>query len=428
MPLVRAELCTYCGGCVSMCPDGALDLAETRLIVNEMQCSECGLCISGCPTGALVAGEDPEARPSKRSLYDIAVVGAGPSGATAARFAAEAGLRVLLVEKRQEIGSPVRCAEGINSDMLLQFTEPEESWIAARVQRSEIATVDTGQVRTFAGQETGYVLERRVFDRALAEKAIASGATVMVKTTVESLLTKDGTVRGICAHDGRTRFEIQARVVIAADGVESRLGQWAGLDCALRQSDCLVCAQYLLAGVDLDPECCYYYLGEVLAPGGYAWVFPKGPNRANVGLGLQADLGKAPALDYLLRFIEDRPWLEQGSPVSLITGNVPIGTPRGPIVGDGLMLVGDAARQADPLTGGGIANAMLAGRLAAQAAAYAVEQGDASETLLGEYERCWREGRGSQMERNYRLKKRFSAADRCSSSFVRAFAVAMVGK
>ncbi|HJX38607.1 MAG TPA: geranylgeranyl reductase family protein [Anaerolineae bacterium] len=428
MPVVRAGLCTYCGGCVSLCPAGALNLAETRLLIDEVLCTECGLCISGCPTGALAERELPGTFQSRQRSCDIVVVGGGPAGATAARFAAEAGLRVLLVEKRQEIGSPVRCAEGINTEMLLRFAEPEQSWIASRVQRSQIATVDAGEAKTFGGQETGYVLERRVFDRALVEKAIAAGATVMLKTAIESLIIDDGAVRGVCASDGRARFEVQARVVIAADGVESRLGEWAGVDCLLRPSDCLVCAQYLLAGIDLDPECCYYYLGEDLAPGGYAWVFPKGSNKANVGLGVQADLGQAPALDYLLRFIEQHAWLAQGSPVSLITGNVPVGIPHYPIVRDGLMLVGDAARQADPLTGGGIANAMLAGQLAAQAAAHALEQGDTSETLLGEYERRWREGRGRQMERHYRLKEHFSAADRCSTSFVRAFAVATVGK
>lgn len=428
MPVVRPGLCTYCGGCVSLCPAGALNLAETRLLIDDALCNECGLCVSGCPTGALAESAVPGSLQRRQRSCDVVIVGAGPAGTTAARFAAEKGLRVLLLEKRQEIGSPVRCAEGINADMLRRFVEPEQSWIASRVQRSRITIADTGQARVLSGQETGYVLERRIFDRALAEKAIASGATVMLKTCVQSLVVENGAVCGVLASDGRTRFEVQTRLVIAADGVESRLGQWAGLNCLLRPSDCLVCAQYLLAGISLDPECCYYYLGEELAPGGYAWVFPKGPNKANVGLGVQADLAQAPALEYLSRFIEGQAWLEEGSPVSLITGNVPVGVPHFPIVSGGLVLVGDAARQADPLTGGGIANAMVAGRLAGDAAAHALEHRDTSPTMLAEYERGWREGRGRQMERHHRLKERFSAADRRSTSFLRAFAVATVGK
>jgi digeranylgeranylglycerophospholipid reductase len=427
MPVFESQRCTYCGGCVSLCPVGALQLAETRLHLDTTLCTECLLCVRGCPTGALAA-EQTASSAQQMGPLDLIVVGAGPAGSTAARVASEAGLKVIVVEKRQEIGSPVRCAEGINEEMLRGFLQPEEPWIAARIRRSQITTVDTGETRTLEGEDTGYVLERRVFDRALAEKSVAAGASVMLKTTAQSVMVEDGAVQGITASDGRSQFEILAKMVLAADGVESRLGEGVGLDCLLDPADCLVCAQYMLAGIDLDPECCCYYLGEELAPGGYAWVFPKGPGKANVGLGVQADCARATALEYLVRFIEQHLWLEQGSPVSLITGNVPVGIPSYPIIRDGFMLVGDAARQADPLTGGGLANAMVAGELAGRVAAQAVEQHDVSRSILGNYQRLWQEGRGRQMERNYRLKSRFSPAERCSPSFVRAFAVAAVGK
>ncbi len=429
MPLLRRELCTYCGGCVSICPSGALVLAETQLVIDHELCTECGLCIGGCSVGALTPEpKTPTAPTQVRSAYDVVVVGAGPAGATAARFAAQQGLSVLLLEKRQEIGSPVRCAEGINSEMLSQFLEPEERWISARVSKSQITMVETGETRTLEGEEVGYVLERRVFDRALAGRAVAAGALSLVKTSAVGLLEQQGGITGVKAFDGRTRMDVEASVVIGADGVESRVGQWAGLDCRLRLSDCLTCAQYMLMGIDLDPHCCYYYLGAGLAPGGYAWVFPKGDHCANVGVGVQADLAETSALEYLVRFISQQRWLEQGSPVTLITGNVPVGVAADHIVSDGLMLVGDAARQADPLTGGGIANAMIAGRLAAEVAAEAVAKGDATSRSLGEYERRWQEDRGRKMERSARLRTRFNAADRSTQGFLRAFAVAAVGK
>jgi digeranylgeranylglycerophospholipid reductase len=363
-----------------------------------------------------------------RRRYDLVVVGAGPAGSTAAKVGAERGLAVLLVEKRQEIGSPVRCAEGINREMLLSFVDPEDCWISAEINRSRITTVDTGETRLFTGDEVGYVLERRVFDRVLAEKAVAAGAQVMVKTMPEGLIIEDGVVRGVVARNAGRRLEIEAAIVIGADGVEAKVGQWAGLRSILQQKDCLVCAQFMLAGIEVDPNCCCYYLGEELAPGGYAWIFPKGEGKANVGLGVQADLATLSAMEYLHLFIAQYPFLEQGSPVTLITGNVPVGTPSGDIVTDGLMLIGDAARQADPLTGGGIANAMLAGRLAAEIAAQAVEAGDTSKGFLQRYEGRWKEARGRKMERNYRLKERFSATERTSRGFLRAFALAAVGK
>lgn len=335
---------------------------------------------------------------------------------------------MLLLEKRQEIGSPVRCAEGINREMLLRFLEPEEAWICAEVDESQIVNADTGEAQSFAGGEVGYVLERRLFDRALAERAAVAGAHVMVKSAVHGLVIDDGAVRGVRASRGDTTFEIEASVVIGADGVECTVGRWAALNCVLPQRDCLVCAQYLLAGIDVDPACCQYYLGEELAPGGYAWVFPKGEFRANVGLGVQADLASMSALEYLHRLIAQHPFLEGGSPVTLVAGNVPVGVARGDIVGDGLMLAGDAARQADPLTGGGIANAMIAGRLAAEVAARAVALGDTSRAVLAEYQTRWTEERGGRMARNHRLKNRFSPTQRTSPSFLRAFALATAGK
>ena len=150
-------------------------------------------------------------------------------------------------------------------------------------------------------------------------------------------------------------------VVVAADGVESRLGAWAGLDTQLPPADTMVCAQYLLAGIDWDPGCLGYWIDDDLTPGGYAWVFPKGEGRANVGLGLQAGLGRETALACLQRFVEREPALSAGCAVTLVAGNVPVALPCRRLVTAGLLLAGDAARQVDPLTGGGILNAMLAG-------------------------------------------------------------------
>jgi digeranylgeranylglycerophospholipid reductase len=356
--------------------------------------------------------------------YDVVVVGAGPAGSTAARRAAELGLAVLLLEKRQEIGSPVRCAEGVGHGLLIPFIEPDEHWISAMIDKAQFTTMVGDKTETKQAEGgRGYVLERRVFDRVLAEKAVEAGAQLAVKTAARGLLIEDGVVRGVIA-EGQGNVEIEAAVVIGADGVESRVGPWAGLDTTLAQKDAMACAQFLLTGIDIDPTCCSFYISQELAPGGYAWIFPKGEGKANVGLGVQADMAARPALDYLTRFIEGQPHLAQGSPVTLVVGGVPVALPPKRLVTDGCLLVGDAARQVDPLTGGGITNAMTAGQYAAEVSAQAIEAGDTSAGRLAEYEERWASTLGRRMARNYRLKERFGPTQRASRDFVRLFAAA----
>lgn len=202
--------------------------------------------------------------------------------------------------------------------------------------------------------------------------------------------------------------------------------------------DTVVCVQYLLTGIEIDPTCVHFTFDHELAPGGYAWIFPKGEGRANVGLGVQADLwqevaayfpsdgtgtgGSVTVLGYLTRFIEAQPSLAQGYPVTLVTGIVPLALPPARIVTDGLMLVGDAAHQADPLTGGGIITAMSAGRLAARVAVEAIAAGDTSASFLSRYEDQWRRFVGHEMQRHYRLREEFPPEHRANKQFVRAFA------
>jgi digeranylgeranylglycerophospholipid reductase len=362
--------------------------------------------------------------------YDLVVVGAGPAGSMAAWTGAELGLSVLVLEKRQEIGSPVRCAEGVSCESLAGFLEPDPAWISAQVSSAQIVALADGRVveRWHGTGGLGLVLERRVFDRTLAERAARAGAHVLVKACVSGVLQESGRVVGVVVEWQGQRLAIAASVVVAADGVEARVGTWAGVDTRLKLKDLMVCAQYLLAGIDWDPACLGYWIDETVAPGGYAWVFPKGEGRANVGLGIQADLGKETALAYLNRFVEREHALEAGSPVTLVVGNVPVALPSRQLVGDGLMIVGDAARQVDPLTGGGIINAMSAGRLAGRAAAHALAAGDLSARGLAAYQEQVEQALGRPLARNYRLRDRFPPARRASRDFVRLFAVAAGGK
>ena len=135
-----------------------------------------------------------------KSEYDVIIVGAGPAGSLAARTAAENGLEALLIEKRQEIGDPVRCAEGIGKAELKKFVQPDPKWISADLKMSRIFSPDGTMIELsekMSGNEVGYVLERKIFDRELAKLAAKAGAEVQVKTQATGLIIENGFVCGI---------------------------------------------------------------------------------------------------------------------------------------------------------------------------------------------------------------------------------------
>ena len=260
-----------------------------------------------------------------------------------------------------------------------------------------------------AGGEVGYVLERKVFDRALAEQAAKAGAEVRVKTRATDLIIEDGFVKGAkLMHLGK-EYNVHARIVIGADGVESKVGRWAGIDTCLKPIDIETCAQYIVAGINIDQEYCEFYVGNDIAPGGYVWIFPKGDGKANVGIGVLGNKTgkfKPRPVDYLNTFLEKK--FPDAKIVEMVFGGVPVSGSIEKTSANGLMLVGDAARQSDPVTGGGILNAMNAGKLAGEAAYEAISAGDVSLKKLEElYEKRWRATIGHAIDLSLIVKNCF---------------------
>jgi digeranylgeranylglycerophospholipid reductase len=342
-----------------------------------------------------------------REEYDVIVIGAGPAGSIAAGTASD-GCEVLLIEKRQEIGAPVRCAEAIAKEKLSTFLPLQKRWIANEIQRARIFAPDGTVIdlpEEIIRDSIGIILERKLFDRELARRAALAGAQLMVRTRATGLIVNKGAIQGVKLNRRGEDFEVRSKVVIGADGVESQVGRWGGINTTLALKDIESCAQYHMENVDVTENTLDFYFGSE-APSGYAWVFPKGEASANVGLGvLGSKLAAKRPVDYLDEFAAKH--FPDGQPIELMMGGVPVSDALETIVSDGLMLVGDAAHHTEPLTGGGIIAALESGMIAGAVASKAVRQNDASMKVLREYETEWNSSFGKARKQMYKIKEFF---------------------
>ncbi len=342
--------------------------------------------------------------------YDVIVVGAGPAGSMAA-YSAARECEVLLIEKRQEIGAPVRCAEAVTRRKLSTFVSIEQKWIAAEITRARIFAPDGTSIELqedMIRDDIDVVLERKLFDRALARRAVRAGAHVEVRTRAKGLVFQGGAVRGIRATRRGEDVDVSAKIIIGADGIESQIGRWAGIDTALKLCDIESCAQFLVTNADIREDSCDFFFGSG-SPGGFRWAFPKGSATANIGvagLGSRLDGTKRP-IEYLNEFIERT--FPGGQPLELVVGAAPVSPRLATIVSNGLMLVGDAARHNEPILGGGLMNAVESGRLAGETACRAIRNNDVTTDVLREYETTWNHSFGRARGWMYTFRQAFAS-------------------
>jgi digeranylgeranylglycerophospholipid reductase len=313
---------------------------------------------------------------------DVLVVGLGPGGSSAAARAAAGGFDVLGIERRAIIGEPIQCAEFLPLPLGSFAPGPP-----IRIQEITGMQSILPSGNTHSSEFPGLMIDRGEFDRSLARKARAAGAELWLRSRLIRLdserkiatLTKNGLQR-----------EVAYRVLIAADGPHSSVAARMGL-APLR------CIHTHQIRVPLRRE-----LSDTLIwldddyPGGYAWLFPRGPV-ANLGLGIDPRISKQlrrPLEDLHQRLVAEG-WV--GTELSQRTGGaIPVGGPRASLVSGSTIFVGDAAGLTHPITGAGIAPAVLSGERAGQAAVMCLE-GD-TDALL-EYDEDIRDHYGTALSR-----------------------------
>jgi len=342
-----------------------------------------------------------------KGFYDIVVVGSGPAGGMTALTAAKNGASVLILERDREVGIPVRCAEGISLRSLTKFFEPADSWISNYLKGTKLYAPN-GEYCSMDASALGggVILERKLFDPYICKQAAKYGAEILTKADVYDLIKENGRIRGVKFKYFGEERQVQTNIIVGADGPESRIGRLAGLKTLLQISDVHSCAQYLMTDIEIEYKYAHFLFKNNTAPGGYAWAFPKGKNTANIGIGVRPDKcnGKS-AKELLDKFVEEK--FSNGKIISFIAGVVPTSATIEKITSDNLMLVGDAAHQVNPVTGGGLSNVLLAGKIAGEVAAEAVQKNNFSNKFLKKYHKIWMKEKGNQQKLFYKLKEVF---------------------
>ncbi|MCC6003042.1 MAG: NAD(P)/FAD-dependent oxidoreductase [Thermofilum sp.] len=329
-------------------------------------------------------------------LYDALVVGAGPAGLMYSRVLSARGFKVVVVEKNEALAAKP-CGEGISARVLrtAEISKADHSRFVSHVIKGAVVVAPNGkEVVVKEEGEMGYIIDKKNFLRVMAEYSASSGADVFVKEPAEEVSFRGG------HWVVKTRtMELQARLLVGADGYLSFVSKALGLE-RPGERKVIPTIQYVMPSVEVrDPDMTYFFLGNKIAPKGYVWVFPKDGHLANVGIGVQGGPPKA----YLDGFIKKHPEIFKKPCILEFKGAaVTIGGMLSEIVADHALLIGEAAGQVIPLTGGGIHTSIAGGKIAAEVSAAALEEGNLSRQRLSEYKDKYNEYWGRRIKDSLR--------------------------
>lgn len=304
--------------------------------------------------------------------YDVVVVGAGPAGVSAAKASAKTGARVLLLEKSPTIMANKPCGQAVSQETLQTAeVKPDPSIVLHRAY----ALVYAPNLNYVKIDRIGFLIDKSRLLQYIAAQAAEYGAEIHVREEALEVKVEDDAVKV-----KTNKSEYEASVVIGADGYNSTVARSLGIN---EKSEPIPTVQYVMVNCNVKyPDAVRFFLGNNVAPGGYAWIFPHNEKIAEVGIGVRG----APAKDYLDAFVKK--FSDEFSRAQIIDyrgAPVPIGGIINEPIRDKIMLIGDAAGMVIPLTGAGIHSSIAAGLAAGKVAGIAAQEGNTSRERLSEF-------------------------------------------
>jgi geranylgeranyl reductase family protein len=331
--------------------------------------------------------------------YDLIVVGGGPVGAEVGRRVARKGFKVAIFEEHSEIGRPVQCG-GLVSEKVLKMTGYNKPLNFLR--GADIYSPGGNKVSFMAEEPRAFVLDRENFDKHMIDKARKAGCDVHISTKVLGSAVVGDHVQVNAVKDEMEKWIFHSRLLVGADGVQGGVSRWFKL---ARPKEVISGYEIFYDGLNIDVDKAIVVSGRRYAPGFFGWIIPLGGSRALVGLGV-SDADK-PAVKYFEDMVASSPMkemLKSGTRWERLAGCIPIG-----IVGrtywDKVMVVGDAAAQVKPLSGGGLYTGLISAKHCGRVAVKALETGDCSRKVLKEYQDLWEHSIGKELKNMAMLRK-----------------------
>ena len=354
----------------------------------------------------------------KKINCDVVVVGAGPGGSMAAKTCAKFGLDTVLVE-RKEYPSKPNCMDCFVGRRLVDYVRIDKKIISSTIYKMAHFSPDGTEIHTpyYKGDEICYVLNRKNFDNEVLKLALKEGPGYMNKTRVIGLIRENGEIKGIKAKiDEKEDVEIRSNIVIGADGVESKIGKWAGIYSKGFDINDQLCITLdsTIDNVDMDEEEYhtwhrYYGYKDISDMGADSGPKGDGKRGFNVGTFRSSVIPKKGELSNTLNyFLKNNPFYSKSKIVEIGGGVIPT-QPLKKFTTDGVMLVGDAAHQINLPHVAGVLHAMDAGVLAGETAVESHEEGNFSSDFLSKYEKRWYRLHGEQDMLGYYMSKVGSA-------------------
>jgi digeranylgeranylglycerophospholipid reductase len=335
--------------------------------------------------------------------FDAIVVGAGPAGSTAAEHLARAGLRVALLEEHAQAGLPVHCS-GLVSPRALEIAEiPEEAVALRRYHQARIWGPGGGALWVRSESVQAIAVDRARFDQILAGRAAEAGAELILETAAHRFERADGQVH-VWARTPRGELQLGARLLVGADGATSRVAHWLGRS---GRHEVIPAEKVDITFAGRGTGDVEIFVGNAVAPGWFGWVIPTTERRATIGVGATAGHGARSLRDCIPVFLDlVRQRFGEFEVEGVRRAPIPLGPARD-FVDDGVLLVGAAARQTKPTTGGGVYLGVRAAHLAAETAIRALAAGDTSRRALMPYEQAWHRLEGREVRVGGWLRRAF---------------------